>query len=110
DFQIQIEKYISPDLNTPMVVSHKNLDKLYFRVFKYDGDSKKISEFQSAAEKDKQKKLDELLKAYSKEKEFQLDLKTFDDYQEHSTIAKLDALKSGQYLVLASNNADFQIS
>src|SRR5690606_10783275 len=41
NFQIQIEKYISPDLNTPMVVSHKNLDKLYFRVFKYDGDSKK---------------------------------------------------------------------
>lgn len=110
DFRIQVESYISPDLNTPMRVSHKNLDKLYFKVFRYKGDLKKLNEFRNAAEKDKQKKLDELLKAYSKEKEFQLDLKTFDDYQEHSTIAKLDALKSGQYLVLASNNADFQIS
>src|SRR5690606_2001980 len=36
NFQIQIEKYISPDLNTPMRVSHKNLDKLYFKVFRYD--------------------------------------------------------------------------
>src|SRR5690606_13316054 len=45
NFQIQIEKYISPDLNTPMRVSHKNLDKLYFKIFKYDGDTKKLNEF-----------------------------------------------------------------
>ncbi len=110
DFRIQVETYISPDLNTPIRVSHKNLDKLYFKIFKYDGDTKKLNEFQNAANKDKQTKLNQLLKAYPKEKEFQLDLKTFDDYQEHSTIAKLDPLKAGRYLVLASNNADFQIS
>ena len=110
DFRIQVESYISPDLNTPMRVSHKNLDKLYFKIFKYDGDAKKITEFQNVAEKDKQNKLNQLLNAYPKENEFQLDLKTFDDYQEHSTIAKLDSLKSGRYLALASNNADFQIS
>jgi uncharacterized protein YfaS (alpha-2-macroglobulin family) len=44
------------------------------------------------------------------EKAFQLNLKTFDDYQQHSTIARLDPLKSGRYLILASNNPDFQIS
>lgn len=110
DFRIQVESYISPDLNTPMRVSHKNLDKLYFKIFKCDGDAKKITEFQNVAEKDKQNKLNQLLNAYPKENEFQLDLKTFDDYQEHSTIAKLDSLKSGRYLALASNNADFQIS
>jgi len=108
DFQIQIEKYISSDLNTPMVVSHKNLDKLYFKVLKYDGDSKKINEFQNAADKDKQKKLNEIFQAYPQEKEFQMNLKSFDDYQQHSTIAKLDPLKSGRYMVLASNNANFQ--
>lgn len=110
DFKIQVESYISPDLNTPMLVSHKNLDKLYFKVYKFDGDAKKLNEFQNAADKDKQNKLNQLLNAYPKENEFQLDLKTFDDYQEHSTIAKLDPLKSGRYLVLASNNADFQVS
>src|SRR5690606_17739962 len=110
DFRIQVETYISPDLNTPIRVSHKNLDKLYYKIFKYDGDTTKLNEFRNAADKDKQNKLNEILNSYSKEKEFQLDLKTFDDYQEHSTIAKLDPLKSGRYLVLASNNADFQIS
>src|SRR5690606_28030774 len=84
------------------------LDRLYFKVFRYDGDLKKINEFQNAADKDKQNKLNQLLNAYSKEKEFQLDLKSFDDYQEHSTIGKLDPLKVGRYLILASNNANFQ--
>lgn len=110
DFSIQIEKYISPDLNTPMVVSHKNLDKLYFKVLKYNENTKALNEFQNAADKDKQKKLNEIFQAYPQEKEFQLDLKTFDDYQQHSTIAKLDPLKSDRYLILASNHPDFQIS
>lgn len=110
DFSIQIEKYISPDLNTPMMVSHTNLDKLYFKVLKYNENSKSLNEFQNAADKDKQNRLNELLNAYPQVKAFQLDLKTFDDYQEHSTIAKLDPLKSGRYLILASNHPDFQIS
>jgi len=108
DFSIQIEKYIVPEQNTPFAVTHKNLDKLYFKVLKYDGDSKKINEFRNAADKDKQQKLNEIFRVYPQEKEFQLNLKSFDDYQEHSTLVKLDPLKSGQYLVLASSNADFQ--
>ncbi len=108
DFSIQIEKYIAPEQNTPFAVTHKNLDKLYFKVLKYNGDSKKINEFRNAADKDKQQKLNEIFRAYPQEKEFQLNLKSFDDYQEHSTLVKMDPLNSGQYLVWASNNADFQ--
>lgn len=110
DFGIEIEKYISPDLNTPMVVSHKNLDNLYFKILKYNGDAQKLNEFQNAADKDKQKRLNEIFQAYPMEKEFQLNLKSFDDYQDHSTIAKLDPLKSGVYLVLASTHPDFRYS
>src|SRR5690606_2957255 len=110
DFEIQIEKYISPDLNTPMAISHKNLDKLYFKVLKFTEDSKALNEFQNAAKKDKQQKLNAIFQAYPPENEFQLNLKTFDDYQQHSTLAKLDALKSGRYLILVSNNADFQLN
>src|SRR5690606_21383221 len=62
DFDIQIEKYISPDLNTPMAVSHKNLDKLYFKVLKFNENSKALNEFQNAAEKDKQQKLNAIFK------------------------------------------------
>src|SRR5690606_16195856 len=108
DFRIEIEKYISPGLHTPMVVSHKNLDNLYFKILKYNGDAKKFNEFQNAADKDKQKRLNEIFQAYPLEKEFRLNLKSFDDYQEHSTLAKLDPMKSGQYLVLASTDPEFR--
>ncbi|MFA7687191.1 MAG: alpha-2-macroglobulin family protein [Moheibacter sp.] len=110
DFGIEIEKYISPDQYTPMAVWHKNLNQLFFKVLKYDGDAQKLNEFQNAADKDKQKRLNEIFQAYPLEKEFQLNLKSFDDYQDHSTIAKLDPLKSGVYLVLASTHPDFRYS
>src|SRR5690606_32428660 len=102
--------YISPGLNTPLAVSHNNLDKLYLKVLKFNEDSKVLNEFQNAAKKDKQQKLNAIFQAYPPENEFQLNLKTFDDYQQHSTLAKLDALKSGRYLILVSNNADFQLN
>jgi len=110
DFEIQIEKYVSPDLNTPMAVSHKNLDKLYFKVLKFNENSKALNEFQNAAKKDKQQKLNAIFQTFPQENEFQLNLKTFDDFQQHSTLAKLDALKSGRYLILVSNDADFQLN
>src|SRR5690606_33374997 len=102
--------YISPGLNTPLAVSHNNLDKLYLKVLKFNEDSKVLNEFQNAAKKDKQQKLNAIFQAYPPENEFQLNLKTFDDYQQHSTLAKLDALKSGRYLILVSNNANFQLN
>ncbi len=110
DFNILIENYISPDLNTPLSVTHKNLDKLYFKVLKYNENSSKLlDEFQYANDKDKPNKLNEIFKTFPQEKEFQLDLKTFDDYQQHTTIAKFEPLKSGQYLVLVSNHSDFKL-
>ncbi|MDX9704763.1 MAG: alpha-2-macroglobulin family protein [Weeksellaceae bacterium] len=109
DFNIQIENYVSPDLNIPIVVSHKNLDKLYFKIVKYNEDSKALIEFRNVSDKNKQQKLNELFQIFPLENEFQLNLKSFDDYQQHSTIAKLEPLKSGQYLILVSNNANFQI-
>src|SRR5690606_17846845 len=111
DFQIQIEKYVSPDLNTPMAVSHKNLDKLYFKVLKYDLKTENaFMDYSQSSEKDKQQKLNSLVNNSTLENEFQLNLKTFDDYQQHSTLSKLDALKSGRYLILVSNNANFQLN
>src|SRR5690606_28971427 len=111
DFEIQIEKYVSPDLNTPMAVSHKNLDKLYFKVLKFNEDLKlALNRLPNDFEKYQQQNLNDALKKSMLIREFQLNLKNFDDYQQHSTLAKLDALKSGRYLILVSNNADFQLN
>lgn len=107
---ISIEKYISPNQNTPFVVNHKNTNSLHFKVLKYtELDDNLIQNFNIASDPNKQKALEAILKAYPLEKEFQLNLKAFDDYQEHSTIAKMDPLPSGRYLVLVSNHSNFKI-
>ena len=110
DFQIQVETYISPDQTNPILVSHKNLNQLYFKIFQFDeSKSKVIEEFHIASTQNRQAKLNSIFQTLKLEKEFSLKLNSFDDYQMHRTKAKLDALPAGNYLVFASNNPDFQI-
>jgi uncharacterized protein YfaS (alpha-2-macroglobulin family) len=110
EFNISIEKYISPELNTPLVVSHKNLNQLYFRILNFKELEKDlVYEFTYASDQNKQKALDAIFKAYPIEKEFQINLKAFEDYQEHSTIAKLLPLNPGKYLVMVSSDSDFRV-
>jgi len=42
--------------------------------------------------------------------QYTIDVKSFEDYQNHSTIVKLNPLKSGRYIVLFSNNSEFKIN
>lgn len=110
EFIIQIENYVPPGKNSPMSVSHRNIDKIYFKILKHNGDERILNEFQNAKDSDKQKALNNLLSKLSLEKEFSVQLKSFDDYQQHSTIAKFESLEAGKYLVLASGNADFKVN
>lgn len=109
-FDIEIERYVSPKLAIPIKISHKNLDKLYFKVLKFN--EFKISllnDFHNANKANKQKALNAILKGFPLENEFKIDLKSFDDYQMHSTLAKIDKLNSGHYLIISSNQPEFQI-
>lgn len=110
DLNIQIEDYIPTAQNTPFRVEHKNLDKIYLKILKYDDSkSKYITNFNYAEDKSKQSKLNELVKALDLGNDFVIDLKSFDDFQNHATIAKLNPLSAGQYLILASNRPDYKI-
>lgn len=111
EFYIQIESYLPADKNNPMVVSHKNLDEVYFKIFRYsEKNSKLVNDFQYASDKDKQSKLDDLLQKLTLQDEFKIDLKRFDDYQSHSTIGKLNSLPKGQYLILTSNSPQLKVN
>jgi len=110
DFNLQIENYISSEKTNPMSVSHKNLDKIYFKVLKFTDAENVMNEFQNAADANKQKVLNNIISKFPLEKEFSLQLKSFDDYQQHATTAKFEPLKIGKYLVLASNNPDFKVT
>lgn len=109
-FSIQLENYVASQKNYPMSVSHKNLDKIYFKVLKHNGNDRITDEFQNANETDKQKALNSILSKLELEKEFTVQLKTFNDYQQHTTTARFEPLKSGKYLILASNHPDFKVS
>lgn len=110
DFNLQIENYISPENTHPMSVSHKNLYKIYFKILKFNDSENVMNEFQNASDANKQKALNSIISKFPLEKEFNLQLKSFDDYEQHATIAKFEPLKAGKYLVLASNNADFKVN
>ncbi|WP_159447490.1 alpha-2-macroglobulin family protein [Moheibacter sediminis] len=110
DFNLQIENYVSPEKTNPMSVSQKNLDKIYFKILKFKDAENVMNEFQNAAEANRQKVLNNIISKFPLEKEFSLELKSFDDYQQHATTAKFEPLKSGKYLVLASNNPDFKVN
>ena len=110
DFSVEIEKYIYPKTNSPIRVSHRNLDKIYFRVLKYqEGINIKISDLQYGKLELKNKALKDVLRNFPETDAFSVDLKKFDDYQEHSALVKFKAPVSGSYLVIASSNPDFKI-
>lgn len=110
-FDITIENYLIPNENTPIQINHTNLDLLYFKVLVLNKDDEKIvNDFRYAKDNDKQKVLDRILKKLRLHSEFDLKLKSFDDYQNHHTLAKLDPLPSGNYLILTSNHADFKVN
>lgn len=111
DFDVLIESYFAPDMSIPFRVSHKNVDQLYFKVFEFNDETENLlRNYQTAKDLNKQKELNRLI-AQSKEiKTFDIKLKSFDDYQTHSTIAKLETLPKGKYLILSSNEPNFKFN
>ncbi|MGS2740769.1 alpha-2-macroglobulin family protein [Sinomicrobium sp. M5D2P17] len=113
DFSIRVESYIPSGQYNPLSVTHKNLDRIYFKVLKFHPDlndyfQDPVRDIRYAGEEDRQKLLEELFRKYPLEKEFTLSLKTFNDYQDHTTTAALEVLPEGMYIVLATNDPDFK--
>ncbi|MFA7616565.1 MAG: MG2 domain-containing protein [Weeksellaceae bacterium] len=108
---IQIENYISPNRNTPIKITHRNLDKVYFKILKYDEKTiENYSNFRNTEKNKKQNLLNALIRNAQIIDEYSVDLKAFDDYQDHTTLIKLNPLPAGRYLVFAGNNSDFKIN
>ncbi|RAV27999.1 hypothetical protein DN748_15740 [Sinomicrobium soli] len=114
EFSVQLESYIPSGQANPMSVTHKNLGRIYFRILRFRPDPEDyfedpLQEIRYAKEEDRQQLLEALFRRYPLEKEFTLELKTFDDYQAHTTTAALETLPEGRYIILATNAADFNM-
>jgi uncharacterized protein YfaS (alpha-2-macroglobulin family) len=97
----------SEDVNEPgkpsrMLVSYKNIEKVYFRVIKMDYEKNK--EYRQELNQEK------LVKKYLEEKaisNFSYTLPEDKDYNSHKVEVKIPELDFGYYIILASTSAEF---
>ena len=102
NIQLQNEGFIEVNKENKLLITYKNLDQVYFRVFKSD----RSFEYKLQREYDKSKILSKISNQ-SKVIDFSSTLKNEKDYQQHSTEVILPKLSQGEYVILASPNADF---
>lgn len=109
-FSIQLEKVIVPEQPVPVYVSHKNTHKLYVKIL----DCKVLpkgylsNKFDAWHDLRSQDDLDSLFNTYQTVQDYSIDLKVFNDYQMHATIAEFEPLAGGEYLMVIANNPSFK--
>ncbi len=86
----------------PIGISHRNISKLFVRVYNISSSpEKEFNGNESKAE----------AKQYSLQapivQEFSVNLKEYKDYKSHKTIFKINALSKGEYRIVVSNNENF---
>lgn len=100
-FEFQLEKVNSPDIPFRSLVTYKNIGTLYLRIIKADEKLRNQLENQYS-----ENYWPSMTKATAM-KSWQQTLPATNDLQEHKVEIKIDGLPSGEYVLLASDNADF---
>ncbi|TDQ82887.1 alpha-2-macroglobulin family protein [Sphingobacterium yanglingense] len=104
NIQLTAKSFAPANQYTPIRISTSNADSLYIRVYNTSNTLKSYRTFDVKYDSlTHQTSLDAKL-VY----EESLSLKSFTDYQSHSTLYKLNPLPFGNYTVLVSNNKDFK--
>ncbi|HCC94241.1 MAG TPA: hypothetical protein DEQ26_07915, partial [Flavobacteriaceae bacterium] len=112
ELSVQAEKYINENQNTPIQLTHKNLSQVFVKVFTYNEgfDGKQKIQALNVYNENRIVEAQKFLNSLKVVDQYTIDVKSFEDYQNHSTIVKLNPLKSGRYIVLFSNNSEFKIN
>ena len=111
EFKIEAEKYITENKNAPIKISHKNLDKIYVKVLAYNvgfEDNEKQDALYVYND-NRLKEAQNFLNTLKVVNEYAIDLKSFDDYQFHASVVKLNPLENGRYIVLFSPDQTFNL-
>ncbi len=104
NLSIELEPSIVPNTPYRALVSYTNIDRLYFRLIKIDWD------FHLKNRRYYGEELMEKYLAITPEKEWMAPLKNPGDFRMHSMEISPDGLSTGQYVLLASNHKDFQLT
>jgi len=95
--QITAEKYIPINTFSKVLVSYKNVEKLYFTIYKIS-DSEKEQFYKIYNDEEKTN----FIKKLQIKNQFNTTLKTENDYQQHSSEIIIPQLTNGNYLIYAS--------
>ncbi|MGY8909641.1 MAG: carboxypeptidase-like regulatory domain-containing protein, partial [Flavobacteriales bacterium] len=98
---ILAEEYIPIDKNSRLLVTYKNVEKLFFTGYKIN--QKQLEEFNKIYKFDDKKAF---INTLEKLKTWNHKLRNENDYLEHSTEVIVPKFESGMYLILASENGD----
>ena len=110
-YSVRLDAYVYPNQNIPVNITYKNLSKLFVRIYTYDpkfGEENITYKLQAYRETDLPA-IEKILEKLKVVEQYAIDLKNFDDFQNHSTIAKLNPLKEGNYIVMFSPDNQFSI-
>lgn len=101
-FEFQLEKVNSPDIPFLSLVTYRNVSKLYLRLILTDDKLRAKLENQWSEDY-----WPSLISA-GPMKSWEQALPATNDLQEHKAEIKIDGLPAGEYILLASDNADFK--
>ncbi|MFV0184450.1 MG2 domain-containing protein [Empedobacter falsenii] len=112
ELNVLAEKYINENQNTPIQLTHKNIDKVYVKVLAYNAgfDGKEKIQILNVYNENRITEAQNFLNSLKVVDHYTIDVKSFEDYQNHSTIVKLNPLNAGRYIVLFSNHSEFKIN
>lgn len=99
--EVQTEVVNLPEQASLLYISHRNIEKLFFKVVKIEENEREV--FPKPNFKDNI----QWLKTKTGAKNWSQTLPTDGDYQQHSTELKIDALPYGYYALLMGDNAAF---
>jgi hypothetical protein len=99
-----------PNLPFRVLVDYKNTERLYVRVIEMNEAVKKaFTDAEQRTDDYQQKKLRKFLSEQKSIWDTQVNLPNTDDYQNHSTEIKINALPIGEYILLCSADSRFSI-
>ena len=101
-FEFQLEKVNSPDMPFRSLVTYKNVNTLHFRLIRTD------ENLRTKLENQYNEKYWPTLVGAPVMKSWQQALPLTNDLQLHKVEIKIDGLPAGEYILLASDNADFK--
>ncbi|SFW80986.1 MG2 domain-containing protein [Chitinophaga sancti] len=108
--QVTTEQVNLPDEPFRALINYKNVNKLYFRVAKIDEAFRTRLKAQLASNEgyeERNKKYWNMILGKKADRTWELALPGTDDYREHAAEAKVDALPTGLYMLVASTNSTF---